>query len=54
LAPKHGSWLNRINGFFSKLTSPILRHIRGISKQEFKDRMMAAIDHFNQSSVVHA
>jgi hypothetical protein len=30
-----------------------LRHIRVASKQELKDRLMAAMDHFNQHPVVH-
>jgi transposase len=51
--PTHGSWLNLIEGFFSKLTRSVLRHIRVVSKQELKDRIMAAIDHFNESPVVH-
>src|SRR5262245_35419308 len=32
--PKHGSWLNLIEGFFSKLARSVLRHIRVASKQE--------------------
>jgi transposase len=51
--PKHGSWLNLVEGFFSKLARSVLRHIRVTSKQEFKDRIMAAMDHFNQDPVVH-
>jgi transposase len=51
--PKHGSWLNLVEGFFSKLARSVLRHIRVTSKQELKDRLMAAIDHFNQHPVVH-
>jgi transposase len=51
--PKHGSWLNLIEGFFSKLARSVLRHIRVVSKQELKDRLMAAMDHFNQNPVVH-
>src|SRR6202049_2683946 len=51
--PKHGSWLNLVEGFFSKLTRSVLRHIRVTSKQELKDRIMAAMDHFNQEPVVH-
>jgi transposase len=51
--PTHGSWLNLIEGFFSKLARSVLRHIRVGSKQELKDRIMAAIDHFNQNPVVH-
>ena len=31
--PKHGSWLNLVEGFFSKLARSVLRHIRVTSKQ---------------------
>jgi transposase len=51
--PKHGSWLNLIEGFFSKLARSVLRHIRVASKQELKDRIMAAMDEFNRHPVVH-
>ena len=51
--PKHGSWLNLIEGFFSKLARSVLRHIRVGSKQELKDRIMAAMDYFNEKPVVH-
>src|SRR6202008_51861 len=51
--PTHGSWLHLIEGFFSKLARSVLRHIRVASKQELKDRLMAAMDHFNQDPVVH-
>ena len=51
--PKHGSWLNLVEGFFSKLARSVLRHIRVASKQELKDRIMAAMDHFNHDPVVH-
>ena len=51
--PKHGSWLNLVEGFFSKLARLILRHIRVASKQELKDRLMAAVDYFNDDPVVH-
>jgi len=30
-----------------------MRHIRVASKQELKDRLIAAIDHFNDNPVVH-
>jgi len=53
LTPTHGSWLNLIEGFFSKLARSVLRHIRVASKQELKDRIMAAMDFFNQNPVVH-
>jgi len=51
--PKHGSWLNLIEGFFSKLARSVLRHIRVTTKQELKDRIMAAMDEFNRHPVVH-
>ena len=51
--PKHGSWLNLVEGFFSKLARSVLRHIRVASKQELKDRLMAAMDHLNRDPVVH-
>jgi transposase len=52
--PTHGSWLNLIEGFFSKLARSVLRHIRVESKEELKDRLMAAMDYFNQEPVVHS
>ena len=51
--PKHGSWLNLVEGFFSKLARSVLRHIRAASKQELKNRIMAAMDEFNRHPVVH-
>ena len=51
--PKHGSWLNLIEGFFSKLARSVLRYIRVESKQELKDRIMAAMDEINRHPVVH-
>ena len=51
--PKHGSWLNLIEGFFSKLARSVLRHIRVASKQELAERILAAIDGINQQPVVH-
>jgi transposase len=51
--PKHGSWLNLVEGFFSKLARSVLRHIRVASKQELEERIMAAMDDINQHPVVH-
>ena len=51
--PKHGSWLNLVEGFFSKLARSVLRHIRVASKQELEDRILAAIDDINRQPVVH-
>jgi len=52
--PKHGSWLNLVEGFFSKLARSVLRHIRVASKQELKERIMAAISQINRDPVVHS
>ena len=51
--PKHGSWLNLVEGFFSKLARSVLRHIRVVSKQELKNRIMQAMDYFNRQPIVH-
>lgn len=51
--PKHGSWLNLVEGF-SKLARLALRYIRVASKQELKDRTIEAIDDINREPVVHA
>ena len=51
--PKHGSWLNLVEGFFSKLARSVLRHIRVASKQELKQRIIAAMDEFNRHPVIH-
>lgn len=51
--PTHGSWLNLIEGFFSKLARSVLRHIRVSSKHELKERLMAFIDDINREPVVH-
>jgi transposase len=51
--PKHGSWLNLVEGFFSKMARSVLRHIRVASKQELKNRILAAIDDLNRDPVVH-
>src|SRR6516162_364862 len=51
--PKHGSWLNLIEGFFSKFARSVLRHIRVTSKHELKERIMAGIDDVNKHPVIH-
>jgi transposase len=51
--PTHGSWLNLIEGFFSKLARSILRHIRVSSKTELRERLMAFIGDINREPVVH-
>jgi len=51
--PTHGSWLNLIEGFFSKFARSVLRHIRVASKQELKERIMAGIEDVNSHRVIH-
>lgn len=51
--PKHGSWLNLIEGFFSKFARSVLRHIRVTSKHELKERIIAGIDDVNRHPVLH-
>jgi transposase len=51
--PTHGSWLNLIEGFFSKFARSVLRHIRVTSKTELKERIMAGIAEVNRHPVVH-
>ena len=38
--PKHGSWLNLVEGFFSKMARSVLRRIRVASKAELKQRII--------------
>ena len=51
--PKHGSWLNLVEGFFSKMARSVLRSIRVASKGELKARILAYLDDLNQEPVVH-
>jgi len=51
--PKHGSWLNLVEGFFSKMARSMLRHIRVTSKAELKARILAYLDDINRDPVVH-
>ena len=50
--PKHGSWLNMIEMFFSKITRSFLRHIRVDSKEELIERIYKGISEINQEPVV--
>ena len=51
--PKHGSWLNLIESFFSKMTKQMLRGIRVQSKQELEDRIYLYFDEVNKEPVVY-
>ena len=50
--PKHGSWLNMVEGFFSKMTKQMLRGIRVQSKQELAERIYLYFDEVNAEPVV--
>jgi transposase len=50
--PKHGSWLNIIECFFSKLTRAFLRDLRVSSKEELRQRLIMYIDEVNASPVI--
>jgi len=50
--PKHGSWLNMIEGFFSKMTRQSLRGIRVSSKEELVERIYKYFDEINEMPVV--
>jgi transposase len=50
--PKHGSWLNMIESFFSKLTRQMLKGIRVSSKDELAERIYQYFHEINQDPVV--
>lgn len=50
--PKHGSWLNLVEGFFSKMTRQMLRGIRVSSKSELIERIYRYFDEVNAEPVV--
>jgi transposase len=50
--PKHASWLNMIEGFFSKMTRQMLRGIRVSSKDELADRIYKYFFEINEAPVV--
>lgn len=51
--PKHGSWLNMIEGFFGKMTHQMLRGIRVQSKEELANRIYKYFEEVNETPVVH-
>ena len=52
MEPADGSWLNLVEGFFSKMARSMLRHIRVASKAELKARILAYLDDVNRDPVV--
>ena len=51
--PKHGSWLNLVEGFFSKLTRQLLKGIRVETKEELIGRIYKYFDEVNAEPVVY-
>lgn len=51
--PTHGSWLNMIESFFSKMTKQMLRGIRVTSKQELEERIYKYFEEVNKEPVVY-
>jgi len=50
--PKHGSWLNLVEGFFSKMTRQMLRGIRVKSKEELTERIYKYFEEINTEPVI--
>jgi len=50
--PKHGSWLNLVEMFFSKIARSLLRFIRVQTKEELIERIYKGIEELNQAPVV--
>lgn len=50
--PKHGSWLNMVEGFFSKMTKQMLRGIRVKSKAELVEHIYLYFNEVNAEPVV--
>ena len=50
--PKHGSWLNMIEGFFSKMIRQMLRGIRVQSKEELTNRIYKYFEEINEEPIV--
>lgn len=46
--PTHGSWLNMVEGFFSKLTKQMLNGIRVSSKDELESRIYQYFEEINE------
>lgn len=50
--PKHGSWLNMVESFFSKMTRQMLRGIRVKSKDELINRIYKYFEEINEEPIV--
>ena len=51
--PKHGSWLNLIESFFSKMTKQMLKGIRVESKEELERRIYLYFEEVNREPIVY-
>lgn len=51
--PKHGSWLNLVEGFFSKLTRQSLKGIRVKTKEELVERIYRYFKEVNADPVIY-
>jgi putative transposase len=47
--PKHASWLNQVEIWFSILVRKLLRRASFISKEDLRQRILAFIDYFNRT-----
>ncbi len=47
--PKHCSWLNQIEIWFSILVRKLLKGANFLSKNDLKNRILSFIDYFNQT-----
>lgn len=51
--PKQGSWLNLVEGFFSKMTRQMLKRIRVKTKDELVERIYKYFEEANEEPVVY-
>lgn len=49
--PKHGSWLNLVESFFSEMTKQMLKGIRVQSKQELEEQIYLYFDEVSKEPV---
>lgn len=51
--PKHASWFNLVEGFFSKMTKQMLKGIRVNTKDELVNRIYKYFDEINEDPIVY-
>ena len=47
--PKHGSWLNQIEIWFSILVKKVIRRGHFISKEDLRQKILRFIEYFNKT-----